>query len=261
MTTRIQFTHEMDELSKEVEEMGEMARLAIEKAVKLIVTGDYYLKDEVRKLDKELYRYEMEIEKHCTDIIALYTPVASDLRRVSVSWKVIEDLSRIGRYAWDIAEIADVFDGVKFKKLVSLPQMASLVVAMVTDSVDYYTTGNAVEARKLFDRDDEVDELYDTIFREMLTYMFEDPKKITVGIHYILIARYLERVADHSCNIGERVVYMVTGERWDPANRKRKIPPTNTAPEEYQREVANNRRNPTRTSDVGDFHQHELAEK
>ncbi len=251
----------MDELSKEVEEMGEMARLAIEKAVKLIVTGDYYLKDEVRKLDKELYRYEMEIEKHCTDIIALYTPVASDLRRVSVSWKVIEDLSRIGRYAWDIAEIADVFEGVKFKKLVSLPQMASLVVAMVTDSVDYYTTGNAVEARKLFDRDDEIDELYDTIFREMLTYMFEDPKKITVGIHYILIARYLERVADHSCNIGERVVYMVTGERWDPANRKRKIPPANTAPEAYQREVAKNRRDPTRSLDVGDYHQHELAEK
>ncbi len=261
MATRLQFAHEMEELSKEVEEMGELARLAIEKAVKLIVTGDYYLKDEVRKLDKELYRYEMMIEKHCTDIIALYTPVASDLRRVSVSWKIIEDLSRIGRYAWDIAEIAEVFDGQKFKKLVSLPQMASQVVGMVTDSVDYYTAGNAVEARKLFDRDDEIDELYDTIFREMLTYMFEDPKKITIGIHYILIARYLERVADHACNIGERVVYMATGDRWDPADRKRKLPANKNGVEEYQREVAKSRKEPTRPTDVGDYHQHELAEK
>jgi phosphate transport system protein len=260
MTTRVQFAHEMDELNKEVEEMGELARLAIEKAVKLIMTGDYGLRDEVRKLDKELYKYEMRIERHCTDIIALYTPVASDLRRVSVSWKVIEDLSRIGRYAWDIAEIAEVFDGQKFKKMLSLPQMASQVVRMVTDSVDYFTTGNAVEARKLFDRDDEIDDLYDTIFREMLTYMFEDPKKITIGIHYILIARYLERVADHSCNIGERVVYMVTGDRWDPADRKRRLPSNNIDLESYQREVAKHAKEP-KHSEAGDYHQHELAEK
>jgi len=260
MATRVQFAHEMEELNKEVEEMGELARLAIEKAVKLIITGDYYLRDEVRRLDKELYQYEMRIEKHCTDIIALYTPVASDLRRVAVSWKVVEDLSRIGRYAWDIAEIAEVFDGQKFKKMLSLPQMASKVVGMVTDSVDFFTTGNATEARKLFDRDDEVDALYDTIFREMLTYMFEDPKKITVGIHYILIARYLERVADHACNIGERVVYMVSGERWDPSERKRKLPPANMDAGTYQREVAKHARE-GKPSDMGDFHQHELAEK
>jgi phosphate transport system protein len=261
MSSRVQFAHEMEELNKEVEEMGELARLATEKAVRLIVTGDYYLKDEVKKLDKELYRYEMLIEKHCTDIIALYTPVASDLRRVSVSWKVIEDLSRIGRYAWDIAEIAEVFDGQKFKKVLGLPHMASQVVGMVTDSVDYYTTGNAVEARKLFDRDDEIDELYDTIFREMLTYMFEDPKKITIGIHYILIARYLERVADHACNIGERVVYMVTGERWDPVNRKRKLPPGTNGTETFQLEAAKPVRGSKGPTDVGDYHQHELAEK
>jgi len=215
----------------------------------------------VRKLDKELYRYEMMIEKHCTDIIALYTPVASDLRRVSVSWKIIEDLSRIGRYAWDIAEIAEVFEGQKFKKMSSLPQMASKVVGMVIDSVDYYITGNAVEARKLFDRDDEIDELYDTIFREMLTYMFEDPKKITIGIHYILIARYLERVADHACNIGERVVYMVTAERWDPANRKHKLPPGTNGVETFQQEASKPTRGTKGATDVGDYHQHELAEK
>ena len=118
-----------------------------------------------------------------------------------------------------------------------------------------------MKARKLFDRDDEVDELYDTIFREMLTYMMEDPKKITVGIHYILVARYLERMADHACNIGERVVYMVTGERWDPANRKRKLPSTSVSADAYKQEVAKSRKDPGRIAEEGDFHQHELAEK
>ncbi|MBM3300523.1 MAG: hypothetical protein FJY85_11255, partial [Deltaproteobacteria bacterium] len=77
------------------------------------------------------------------------------------------------------------------------------------------------KARGLFSRDDEVDALYESIFREVLTYMMEDPKKVPMGMHFILVARYLERIADHSCNIGERVVYMITGERVDPAERKK----------------------------------------
>ncbi|QLH74371.1 MAG: phosphate signaling complex protein PhoU [Methanomassiliicoccales archaeon] len=221
MSSRIQFTHELELLNKEVEEMGELARQAIEKAVKLIVTGDRALEDEVRRLDKEIYKYDNLIEKHCLDLIALHTPVAGDLRTISTCLKIIEDLNRIGRYASDIAEVADVFNGQKFKRMVNIPHMASLVVGMVTDAIDCFTTRNAEEARALFERDDEVDALYDSVFRETLTYLFENPNKITVGIHYILVARYLERIADHSCNIGERVVYMVTGERFDPMERKR----------------------------------------
>jgi phosphate transport system protein len=222
MTSRVQFTNELVTLNKEVEEMAELARQAIENAVKLIVTGDESLKDEVRRLDREIYSYDSSIEKHCLDIIALHSPVAGDLRTISTCLKSIEDLNRIGRYAWDIAEASDVFEGQKFKqRMVSIPYMAELVVAMVTDAINCFTTRNTEEARGLFDRDDEVDALYDTVFRETLTYLFEDPSKITVGIHYILVARYLERIADHSCNIGERVVYMVTGERYDPMNRKK----------------------------------------
>lgn len=215
------YTHELETLNKEVEEMAALARSAIEKAVKLIVTGDTQLKGEVRKLDQEIYHYDNLIEKHCLDIIALHTPVAGDLRYISTSLKIIEDLNRIGRYAWDMAEVAEVFEGQKFKKMVNIPHMAELVVEMVGDAIDCFTTRNAVEARNLFDRDDEVDALYDTVFRETLTHLFEDPSKIGVGIQYVLVARYLERVADHACNIGERVVYMVTGERWDPLDRKK----------------------------------------
>jgi len=220
MTSRIAFTNELELLNKEVEEMAGLARTSIEEAVRLIVTGDESLKEDVKRLDREIYRYDNLIEKHCMDLIALHSPVAGDLRTVSTCLKVIEDLNRIGRYAWDIAEVSDVFEGQKFKRMVNIPHMADLVVGMVTDATNCFTTRNSEEARAMFDRDDEVDALYDTVFREVLTFLFEDPSKITVGIHYVLVARYLERIADHSCNIGERVVYMVTGERYDPMLRK-----------------------------------------
>lgn len=256
MTSRIQFTHELESLDKEVEEMAELAQLAIEKSVRLIVTGDLTLKEEVRKLDKEIYHYDNMIEKHCLDIIALHTPVAGDLRNISTCLKIIEDLNRIGRYAWDMAEVAEVFEGQRFKRMVNIPHMADLVVDMVSDAIQCFVKRDAVEARKLFERDDEVDGLYDTIFRETLTHLFEDPSRITVGIHYILVARYLERVADHACNIGERVVYMVTGERWDPALRKRKDPNGNEdSHEPHERSVM-----PEEIAHSG-YHQHELSEK
>jgi len=91
--------------------------------------------------------------------------------------------------------------------------MAELVVAMVTQAVESFVHRNAEEVRALYDKDDAVDHLWESIYRETLTYMIEDPKKITRGTYYILVARYLERIADHSVNIGERVVYMITGKR------------------------------------------------
>jgi len=149
--------------------------------------------------------------------------------------------------------VAEVFEGQRFKRMVNIPHMAELVVDMVTDAIQCFVRRDAVEARKLFDRDDEVDALYDTVFRETLTHLFEDPGRITVGIHYILVARYLERVADHACNIGERVVYMVTGERWDPALRKHRDP--NGTDEPHETPVL------PEEQEQGGYHQHELSEK
>ena len=224
MTSNIAFLQEMDGLNREIMEMADRANEAIEKAVKLIATGDDVLKEDVNRLDKELYHYDNLVEKHCLDLIALYSPVAGDLRTVSACLKIIEDLNRIGRYAHDIAEVSEVFEAHgHFTRMVNIQHMAELVVDMVHDSIDSFTKRDPIMARGLFERDDEVDCLYDTIFREILTYMMEDQKKITAGINYVLVARYLERIADHSCNIGERVVYMVTGERMDPAERKKEL--------------------------------------
>ncbi|MDD1747460.1 MAG: phosphate signaling complex protein PhoU [Methanomassiliicoccales archaeon] len=212
----------MENLNQEVVQMASLAREAVEKAVRCIVNKDPSLKGEVERLDKEIYHMEQIIERRCLDLIALHTPVAGDLRTVSTCLKIITDLNRIGRYASDIVEVYDVVASANgFRKPVNIPHMASLVVAMVTDATDSFVRRDDKAARELFERDDEVDCLYDLNFRAILTYMLEDSRKITVGTHIILIARYLERIADHACNIGERVVYMVTGERMNPKDRKK----------------------------------------
>lgn len=214
--TRIVLSDELAKLNEEVAEMGKLAREAIDKAIRAIVNEEFALKDEVRKLDDAIYQWDLKIEKHCIDLIALHSPVAGDLRIVSTSLKMITDLNRIGRYARDIAEVIDFLEGQKyFKRLVSIPHMASLVIRMVDDAVESFIKRDVEKALNLFARDDEVDALYESIFREVLTYMMEDPKKVPMGMRFILIARYLERIADHACNIGERVVYMITGERVD----------------------------------------------
>lgn len=222
MPQRIAFIDEMSTINKEVVHMGEMARIMVEKGVEAFLNGDEDLKKEVAILDKELYHQEQTIEKRCVDVIALYQPVAVDLRIVSTCLKIITDINRIGRYGRDIAEMAAHFDrDVHYKRAISITLMSQLALSMVSDAIDSFVKRDDVRARTLLDRDDEVDSLWDSVFRESLTYMMEDPRNITSGTHNILVARYLERIGDHSCNIGDRVIFMVTGIRLDPYERKK----------------------------------------
>jgi len=220
MTSRVVFQAEMDKLNEEIQQMAVLAKEAIEKAVNCIVNKDPSFRKEVEKLDSQIYELEMVIEKRCLDVIALHTPVAGDLRTVSTCLRIITDLDRIGRYASDIVELYDISPN-GFPKPVNISHMAQLVLRMVTDAIDDFINRDAEAAAALYERDDEIDCLYDLNFRAVLTYMIEDPKRITAGTHIILVARYLERIADHACNIGERVVYMVTGERMNPKERQK----------------------------------------
>jgi phosphate transport system protein len=220
MTPRTTFNYEMEELNKEITEMANASRSAFEKSVLMITDMDFSLRDEVKALDKRIYQLNEQIDRHCLDIIALHSPVAGDLRLISACLKMVEDLNRFGRYATDTAELIDDFEeGKAFKRFESLRTMSCLVIGIVDDAVYSFLQRDAEKASHLHERDDAVDALYDTIFREILTYMMEDPRKITVGIDLILVARYMERVADHACNIGEYVYHMVTGERLDPKMR------------------------------------------
>lgn len=222
MTSRMIFQNELDMLNQEMSSMATLARESLEKAVQCIVNREPDLRAEVERLDKEIYRLEQVTEKRCLDLIALHAPVAGDLRTISTCLKIITDLDRIGRYASDIVEgYDDLATANGLVRQVNISHMAGLVVVMVEDAVKAFIERDPEAARDLYERDDEIDCLYDTTFRAVLTYMMEDPRKITGGIHLILIARYLERIADHSCNIGERVVYMVTAERMDPKDRKK----------------------------------------
>jgi len=214
MSPRKAYEAELAELDTLVAEMARKTDEAIELAVESFAKLDLDLVDRVKALDKELYALNMEIEKRCLEVIALQSPVAKDLRTIGTYLKVITDFDRIGRYAKDVAEVtAHAKSMAHFKPLVSIPHMAEMAVKMVDLSVRAFLERDTKLTEEVFELEDKVDSLYDEIFREVITYMMEDSKKIGLGINYTLVARYLERIADHACNISERVIYMVTGQR------------------------------------------------
>jgi phosphate transport system protein len=214
MTQRKAYMTELEELNNLVSVMAKKTSEAIELAVRSFEKLDMSMVEQVEKLDADMYELNIEIEKRCLEVIALQSPVAKDLRAIGTYLKVITDFDRIGRYAKDIAEVTVHSTQIAhFKPLVSIPHMAQMAEEMVDLSVKAFLEGDTKPTEEVFELEDKVDSLYDEIFREVITYMMEDSKKITAGINYMLVARYLERIGDHACNISERVIYMVTGER------------------------------------------------
>ncbi|MFW6304956.1 MAG: phosphate signaling complex protein PhoU [Candidatus Saliniplasma sp.] len=208
---------ELKELKKMVEEMGDLSSQAISLAIDSLVELDRDKIEEVKELDKKIYAYDRHIEKKGLKLIALQAPVAKDLRLIGTCLKIITDLDRIGRYSEDIVNVSKRMLGKKhMKKLVSIPHMANITIDMVDMAVDSFMEEDESYLDRIYDYEDKVDALYDEIFREVLTYMMEDKGTITHGTQYILVIRYLERIADHACNIVDRVVYMETGERIEP---------------------------------------------
>lgn len=215
MSPRKAYETELEELDQMVDDMATKSKEAISLAVESFEKLDQKLADKVVRLDQELFVLNTEIEKKCLEVIALQSPVAKDLRTIGTYLKVITDFDRIGRYARDIAEVTHHSANMAhFKTLVSIPHMAEIASRMVDVSVKAFIDRDTGPTKEVFDLEDKADSLYDEIFREVMTYMMEDSKKIGLGINYLLVARYLERIADHACNISERVIYMVTGKRF-----------------------------------------------
>ena len=214
MAPRKAYETELVALDQKVEDMARKSKEAIALAVNSFERLDQGLADKVIQLDAQLFQLNTEIEKMCLEVIALQSPVAKDLRTIGTYLKVITDFDRIGRYARDIAEVTHHSATMAhFKPLVSIPHIAEMAARMVGLSVEAFVNRDVELTKEVFDMEDKVDSLYDEIFREVITYMMEDSKKIGIGINYMLVARYLERIADHACNISERTIYMVTGER------------------------------------------------
>lgn len=208
------FHKELKALKEEVARMAGAARLQVRDAVESLEKRDVALARRVIDRDREVDRMDVEIEARAIDLIARHQPMAGDLRTLGTILKLITYLDRIARYGYDIAKVTlEMGDRPHIAKLVTIPHMARICDDMVDQAITAFMTNDADRALRVFPRDEEVDALYEQVFRECLTYMMEDNRLITQCAHYILVIRHLERVADNACKIAEKVVYMVTGKR------------------------------------------------
>ncbi|HHY93027.1 MAG TPA: phosphate signaling complex protein PhoU, partial [Firmicutes bacterium] len=157
---------------------------------------------------------ELDIENRCLRLLALQQPMASDLRVIGTALKIVTDLERMADHASDIAKVTIRLQGQPLiKPLVDIPRMATIARQMTRQSLDAFVQRDVNMALAMIESDHEVDHLYSQIFRELLTYMMEDPRTIQQATYLLFVGMYLERIADHATNLGEWIIYMVTGEK------------------------------------------------
>jgi phosphate transport system protein len=212
MEIRTIFHKKLREIQDEVLVMGSMVGKAITSSVKALKERDLSLAHQIIADDQKVNHKRFEIEEKCVQLIATQQPMASDLRIIIAILNITTEIERIGDYAMGIARIVIMIgDEPPLKPLVDIPRMAEQTVDMLRHSLDALINRDAETARKTATEDDLVDHLYDQVFRELLTFMAEDPRTITRATRLIWVAHNLERSADRVTNICERVVYMVTG--------------------------------------------------
>ncbi|MCK4518639.1 MAG: phosphate signaling complex protein PhoU [Candidatus Omnitrophica bacterium] len=206
------FDEELSGLKSQLLKMSALVEEAISRSVKALVERKAELVEEVIKSDEVINMLEIEIDELCLKLLALYQPAAVDLRFVCSAMKINNELERIGDQAVNIAERArEVIKEPLLKPLIDIPRMGLLAQKMVKDAIDALVNKDDALAGDVCRRDDEVDSLNNQIFRELLTYMIEDPKTITRAVELILVGRHLERIADHATNISEDVIYFLKG--------------------------------------------------
>jgi phosphate transport system protein len=206
------FDEELKRLKEKLLEMASRAEESIALAVRGLKERKEEVACEVINREPAINLLDIEIDEMCLCLLALRQPMATDLRFIAAAMKIGSDLERIGDLAVNIAERTfDLLKQPQLKPLIDIPRMAALAQGMVHDALDAYVRGDESLAHEVCERDDQVDQLNDQIFRELLTYMIEDPTTITRAVDLILVGRHLERIADHATNIGEDVIYMVKG--------------------------------------------------
>lgn len=214
VSSRQNFHENLVSLQRDILRMGSLVEQMIEKAVDSLARQDLSLADEVFQMELQIDDLELVIEDKCLKLIATQQPMAKDLRRITAGFKIITDLERMADYSVDIAKVTKRLSGEELiKPLIDIPRMANITKKMVNDALDSYVREDVELATQMCKDDDMVDHIYSQIFRELLTYMLENQKTITQATYLLFVGRYIERIADHATNIGERVIYLVTGER------------------------------------------------
>jgi phosphate transport system protein len=193
--------------------MGGLAERQVADATRALVRRDNTLAAEVVSRDVQIDALEREIESFCVRLLALRQPMAQDLRIIIAAMKVSNDLERIGDYARNAAKRAIVLASLPpLGSLNGFERMAQLVQENLKAAMDAFVNDDADAARRVWEADEPVDDIYNGIFRELLTFMMEEPRNITAATHMLFIAKNLERIGDHATNIAERIFYAVRGD-------------------------------------------------
>jgi phosphate transport system protein len=200
-------------LEQDLVGMGEMVIRAIERSVQALKNLDKAEAGRIIADDALINQKRRDIENQCIQLFATQQPVAGDLREIVSFMDLITNLERMGDHAKGIATLVVRHDQTPLlKPLIDIPRMAAKASEMIRKSLDSFMTQDVDAARAIIEMDNEVDALYEQIFRELLTYMMEDPKTITRAVYLIWVSHNLERIADRVTNICERIIFMVTGE-------------------------------------------------
>jgi phosphate transport system protein len=204
------FAEELQQLKSRLLLMGGLAEERVSLSIRGLVDRD---RDAIRQVvegDEEVNQMQLEIDDRCFKLLALYQPMAIDLRTIVSAVKINSDLERVGDLAVNIGEAAERYVlHPPVKPLIDLPRMGHLAQRMLREALDAFVSGNIAAAREVLAQDDILDGLKDQIFRELLTYMLGDPHTIEGSIDLILISRHLERIGDHATNIAEDIIFIV----------------------------------------------------
>ena len=211
--TREQYVHHLEDLRGRIVSMGSMVDKAMTNAVTALAQRDVLLAQQVVAEDRAVNEYRWRTEEQALLLIATQAPMAKDLRTIAAAIHIVTDLERMADHAAGIAKIAiQTADQPPLKPLVDIPRMSEIARAMLHDAITAYIEDDPTDARAIVARDDEVDALYEQIYRELLTFMLADPTTIDQATHLLWAAHNLERIADRVTNICERVVFAVTGQ-------------------------------------------------
>ena len=215
------YDEELRHLNNTIMEMGGIAEHQIAAAIQSVIKRDSELAAGVVEEDDRVDELEHEVASFSVRLLALRQPMASDLRNIVAALKVSSDIERIADYAVNVAKRAIAINVTSTVTPVKrIPRMGALVQNMIKDVLDAYVERDVAKALKVWESDKEVDDMYDSLFRELLTYMMEDPRSITACTHLLFIAKNIERIGDHTTNIAEDIYYLVHGQPWYKARPK-----------------------------------------
>ncbi len=210
------YEDELEALNRDILRMGSMVEDAVRASVEALAVQDLYQAQTVIDNDPVIDGLELGVEQRCVNLLALQQPMAKDLRLVATAISIVTDLERMGDHAVNISEVTmRIGNRPLIKPLIDIPRMAALSQDMIRGSLDAFVSRDAELARATCRKDDDVDATYEALFDELVGFIItsRDESVSTQAVNLLFVARFLERIADHATNIGERVIYMVTGRR------------------------------------------------